>query len=55
MYSTTEYFDAVGPVKESMPLDAYTDLIRCMYFSDDWDEDQEGDDNWDTVYTAVHC
>ena len=63
MYSTTEYFDAVGPVKESMPQDAYKDLLRCMHFSDDWEEDEDGDD-WDTLYadtksapdpgTAIH-
>ena len=38
MYSTTEYFDAVGSVKESVPQDASKDLIRCMHFSDDWDD-----------------
>ena len=27
MYSTTEYFDAVGPVKENMPQDSLKDLI----------------------------
>jgi len=27
MYSTTKYFDAVGPVEESMPEDAYKYLI----------------------------
>ena len=37
MYSATEYFDAVGLAKESMPQDALKDLIWCMYFSDDWD------------------
>ena len=27
MYSTTEYFDTVGPVKESVPQDVLKDLI----------------------------
>ena len=35
MYSTIEYFHAVGPVKESVPQDAFKDLIWCMHFSDD--------------------
>ena len=35
MYSTIEYFDAVHPVKESMPQDALNFLIQCMHFSDD--------------------
>ena len=48
MYSTTEYFDTVGPVKESMPQDGLQDLIRCMYFADDWNDDRE--DGWDTFY-----
>ena len=39
MYSTAEYFDAVGSVKESMPQDSLKDLIWYMYFTDDWDDD----------------
>ena len=27
------------PVKESVPQDAMKDLIRCMHFSDNWDDD----------------
>ena len=38
MYLTTEYSDAVGPVKDSMPQNALKDLIWCMYFADDWNE-----------------
>ena len=38
MYSTTEYFDAVGPVKESLPQDALKEVIPCMHFADDWDD-----------------
>ena len=43
MYSTTEYFDAVGPVKKSMPQVALKDLVCYMYFSDDWDNDRGGE------------
>ena len=32
------YFDADGPVKESMPQGALKDLIWGMHFSDDWDD-----------------
>ena len=38
MYSTAEYFDAVGPMKESVPQDELKDPICCMHFSDDWDD-----------------
>ena len=47
MYSTTEYFDAVGLVKESMPQDALKDLVWCMHFADDWD-DKRG--VWESFY-----
>ena len=47
MYSTTEYFDSVGPVKESMSQDASKDLIRCIHFTDDWD-DERG--LWESFY-----
>ena len=40
MYSTTEYFDAASPVKESMPQDTLKDLVWCMHFSDDWDDER---------------
>ena len=48
MYSTKEYFDAVGLVKESMPQDSFKDLRWCMHFSDDWDDEME--DWWDAYY-----
>ena len=49
MYSTTKYFDAVGPVKESKSQHLFKDLIQCMYFSDDWDD--EAEDRWDEYHT----
>ena len=48
-WSTRESLSAIGPVKESMPKDAYLDIYRCMHFSDDWDEEDEIVD-WDAVY-----
>ena len=48
MYSTTQYFDAIGPVKESMPQGALKDLIQCMYFANDWD-----DTGWDTFHHST--
>ena len=47
MYSTTESFDTVDLVEESMPQDALKDLIWCMYFADNWD-DKMGE--WDSFY-----
>ena len=38
MYSATEHFDAVDPVKEGMPQVVLQDLIRYIYFSKDWDD-----------------
>ena len=48
-WSTRESLDAVGAVKERFPQDAFRDMYQCMHFSDDWDEEKEGDDNveWD--------
>ena len=34
-------------MKESIPQGALSDLIWCMYFSDDWD-DERG--KWDSFY-----
>ncbi|KAL7527926.1 hypothetical protein ACHAXR_002197 [Thalassiosira sp. AJA248-18] len=51
-WCTRESLDAVGAVKESMPKDAYTDMYRCMHFSDDWDE-EDGDIPWENVYADV--
>ena len=35
--STQESLDEIGPVKESIPKDAFRDLYRCLHFTDDWD------------------
>ena len=48
MFSTRDMFDACEPVKQSVTLDCFKDLIRCLHFSDDWDDD---DEQWDTLYT----
>ena len=48
-WSTRESLDAVPPLKDSMPQDAFKDIHRCMHFSDDWDDD--GDCEWDEVYS----
>ena len=47
IWSTRDAFSAVGPIKESMPQDAFKDLCRCMHFADDWEED---DERWNEVY-----
>ena len=36
-----------------MPKDVYIDMYRCMHFSDDWDEDADGDIPWEDVYNDV--
>ena len=40
-WSTRESLVAISAVKESMPKDAYIDMYQYIYFSDDWDEDDE--------------
>ena len=47
-WSTGESLDAIGTVNESMPKDAFRDLYRCLYFTDNWDE-EEGVE-WDDIY-----
>jgi hypothetical protein len=42
-WSTHESLDAVGTAKESMPSDAFYDMMQCMHFADDW-EDEAGDE-----------
>ena len=48
MFSTRDMFDACEPIKQSMTLDCFKDMVRCLHFSDDWDED---DEEWDRIYT----
>ena len=47
IWSTCHTFSANGPIKESMPQDAFKDLCRCLHFADDWEED---DERWNEVY-----
>ena len=51
MFSTREIFDAVEPVKNSMPQSAMEDLSRCLHFADDW-EDAE-DEEWEQKYNDI--
>ena len=51
MFSTREIFDAVEPVKNSMPQSAMEDLSRCLHFADDW-EDEE-DEEWEQKYGDI--
>ncbi len=53
IWSTREVFDAVEPIKLSMPQDAWKDMARCMHFADDWEDD---DDQWNADnYPAEKC
>ncbi len=47
-WSTCELLDAVGTAKESMPCVAFYDMMQCMHFADDW-EDEDGDE-WEDTY-----
>ena len=60
MFCSQEWFNAVPPFQESMPLDALREMNCCLHWVDHWDED-----GWDEVYndikqeageeTAQHC
>ena len=47
-WSTRDPTEAIGPLKESMPHDAFRDMYHCMHFADDFDE--ESLDEWSDVY-----
>jgi hypothetical protein len=47
-WSTRDPLEAIGPLKECMPRDAFRDMYRCMHFNDDFDE--ESPDEWSDVY-----
>ena len=47
IWSTRHAFSANGPIKESMPRDAFKDLLWCLHFADYWEED---DERWNEVY-----
>ena len=43
-WSTRCPIDAIAPLKECMPRDAFADLYRCLHFADDFDDDEEWSD-----------
>ena len=45
-WSTQCPIDAIVPLKECMPRNAFTDMYRCLHFADDFDNDEE----WSDVY-----
>ena len=47
-WNTRDSLFHVGPCAESMPLAAFEDILRCLHFTDDWEED--ADANWEDVY-----
>ena len=49
MYCTREWFNAVAPIQESMPRQALQDLVRCLHYVDDWEEEEE----WEVIYSDV--
>ena len=49
MFSTCNVFDACEPIKQSMTLDCFEDIVRCLHFSDDWEDDVDKD--WDTKFS----
>ena len=42
-WSTRDLLFHVGSFTESMPLDAFKDMHRCLHFADDWEEDANAD------------
>ncbi len=50
-WSTHKLLDAIGIAKESMPCNAFYDMMRCMHFVNDW-EDEEGDE-WDDTLMGM--
>ena len=51
-WSTREPLKHVSTAVESMPKNAYIDMYRCMHFSDDWEESQDGNGEtyWEDLY-----
>ncbi len=47
-WSTQDPLEAIGPLKESMPCDAFRDMYCCMHFTDNFDK--ESLDEWSDVY-----
>jgi hypothetical protein len=43
-WSTRCPIDAIAPLKECMPCNAFTDMYRCLHFADDFDDDEEWND-----------
>jgi len=46
IFSTSDIFDAVPSIQESMTKNCLEDLTSCLHYSDDW----ECDGNWDDIY-----
>ena len=42
-WSTCDLLHYVGACAESMPLSAFEDMHRCLYFADEWEEDTNAD------------
>ena len=61
-WPTRDPLGAIGPLKESMPRDAFRVMYHCMHFTDDFDK--ESLDEWSDMCfdekhslptTARHC
>eukprot|EP00956_Cyclotella_meneghiniana_P038739 scaffold159386_cov22-Cyclotella_meneghiniana.AAC.1 len=52
-WSTREALKHVSSAAECMPKDAYIDMYRCMHFSDDWEPNENGDDEyWEDIFAT---
>jgi hypothetical protein len=51
-WSSRESLKHVAAAAESMPKNAYQDMYRCMHFSNDWEEDEDGNGEtyWEERY-----
>jgi hypothetical protein len=47
-WSSRESLYHIGACAESMPINAFQDMHRCLHFADDWEEDADVD--WENVY-----
>jgi hypothetical protein len=53
-WSTRDPLEAIGPLKECMPRDAFRDMYRCMHLNDDFDENRRMNGQMCTLIKSTH-
>ena len=52
-WDTRDSLNHVSSAAESMPKDAFIDIYRCMHFSDDWEPNENGEDEyWEDIFES---